>query len=209
MVSRPPMGARETRQKVRCSVGRLSVPTSLSVAAVAVVGLMIAACSTGSDVRSPVPTTSPAAAEAAATGPLVTDADLVAVARRVMAPSGALCDTHRDTAPSDVNVCPYTDRLKARVNALYQQAWSGRANPNPVLSSGPPCGPSSPTVVSYFAKPSSAGGTVSLVATCGPLQANASTSWQRLVIVSVNGSLLVDDILIDRAHTGSFVSVFG
>src|SRR5262245_9710177 len=143
------------KQQLRSSVGRLSVPTSLSVAAVAVVGLMIAACSTSSDVQAPVSTTSPATAESPSTGPVVTDAELVAVAKRVMPPSGTLCDTHRDTAPSDVNACPYTDRLKARVNALYRQAWSGQANPNPVLSSGPPCDSSSPTVVSYFAKPSS------------------------------------------------------
>jgi len=148
------------------------------------------------------------AAEPLLSGPVVTAAGLVTVAKGVMAPSGTLCDTHRDTAPSDVNACPYTDRLKARIDALYRQAWSGAANPNPVLSSGPPCGPSNPTVVSYFAKPSAAGGNVSLVAACGTLEVDASMSWQKLVIVSVNGSLLVDDILIDRGHTGGFVSVY-
>src|SRR5262249_41537417 len=194
--------------EMRKSVGRRYVANSLLVAARAVFALLIMACSTRSDAQPPVPSPSLATAEPLPSGPVVTTAGLVTVAKGVMAPSGTLCDTHRDAAPSDVNACPYTDRLKARVNALYRQAWSGAGNSNPVLSSGPPCSPSNPTVVSYFAKPSAAGGDVSLVTACGTPEVDASTSWQKLVIVSVNGSLLVDDILIDRAHTGGFVSVY-
>ncbi len=139
----------------------------------------------------------------------VSSSELIAVAKSVMAPAGTLCDTHRDTAPSDVNACPYTARLRTAINARYQQAWSGHANPNPVLSSGPPCGPPGSTVVSYFPSPDAAGGTVSLVATCGGPTADASASWQKLVIVSANGSLLVDVTLLDLSHTRSFVSVYG
>ena len=185
-------------------MGRRYVATSL----LAVVGLLVMACSTRSDAQAPVPPPSLATAEPLSSGPVVTAAGLVTIAKGVMAPSGTLCDTHRDAAPSDVNACPYTDRLMARVSGLYRQAWSGVANPNPVLSSGPPCSPSNPTVVSYFATPSAAGGSVSLVTACGTLEVDASRSWQKLVIISVKGSLLVDDILIDRAHTGGFVSVY-
>jgi hypothetical protein len=140
-------------------------------------------------------------------GTLSSDA-MIALAKRVMSPSGASCDTHRDTAPSDVNACPYTDRLKARINTLYQQAWSGSGNPNPVLSAGPPCGPAS-TVVTYFAQSdASGGGTVSLIATCGAPATSASQSWQRLVIVSIGGTPLVDDILVDGSHSGHFTSQY-
>jgi hypothetical protein len=134
---------------------------------------------------------------------------IVAVARKVVTRSGELCDTHRDTAPGDVNACPYSDRLKARINHLYQLAWAGQYNPNPVLSVGPPCGPAEPTNVSYFAATTSAGRTVSLVATCGTPAADAAGAWQSPVFVRDAGSAtVVDDILRDLAHSGHFVSIY-
>ena len=152
---------------------------------------------------------SPAAISSAlpsSSGALMSSADLVAVARKVMSPTGTLCDTLRDTAASDVNACPFTDRLKAAINARYQQAWTSHANPNPVLSSGPPCGPRG-SVVQYVPVPTASGGYVSLVIGCGP-GTGTSRWWQTLVIVSSNGTLLVDDILIDRSHTGKFSSIY-
>jgi hypothetical protein len=141
--------------------------------------------------------------------PVLTDAAIVAVAKQVVSPSGGLCDTHRDNAPSDVNACPYSDRLKARVNGQYQLAWAGQGNPNPVLSAGPPCGPAIPTVVAYFPATTTAGRIVSFVANCGTPAANASGAWQSLVFIAGPGSApLVDDILRDLAHTGNFVSIY-
>jgi len=150
---------------------------------------------------------SPAAVSSALpSGALMSGSDLVTVARKVMSPTGTLCDTHRDTAASDVNACPFTDRLKAAINARYEQAWTSHAEPNPVLSSGPPCGPRG-SVVQYTPVPTASGGYVSLVIGCGPGTAT-SRWWQTLVLVSSNGTLLVDDILIDRSHTGKFSSIY-
>jgi hypothetical protein len=133
----------------------------------------------------------------------VTSAELLAVAEATMSPTGRLCDTHRDTAPSDVNSCPYTPRLKSFVDALYQRAFAGQGNPNPVLSAGSgQCAP----VVAYQVRAAGNGGTVALETGCpggAPIPA-----YQKVVIVQVGRVLLVDDILIDAGHNGSFVSIY-
>lgn len=134
-----------------------------------------------------------------------------------MTPSGELCDAPRDDAASDANACPYTPRLKARINSLYQLAWSqlawsGHGNPNPILSPGANCGPrlSTPATVSYFPATMSTRRTVALVRTCPNSAADASASWQRLVFVSGPGSTpVVDDILRDVGHSGRFTSIYG
>jgi hypothetical protein len=178
------------------------------VITVAAVGLMVAACdltsgSPAAEVTTTTAATTPTPAEIRVSTP-----QLVAIAMRVMDPAGALCDTRRNTGPSDVNGCPYTDRLRAALNARYQQAWSSHSNQSPVLSPGPPCPPPGTTVVSYFVTASGTGGTVALVTTCGGPATDPAASWQKLVIVSSGGSLLVDDILVDPSHTGKPVSVF-
>lgn len=141
-------------------------------------------------------------AQAAAPTPSATPEELIAVAAATISPTGNLCDTHRDNAPSDVNACPYTKRLKDFINARYQRAWNGQGNPNPVLSVQPACSDGSEHV-SYAASANGPGGTVSII-TCG----QADQAWQKLVLVRIGGVLLVDDILLDSRHQGNFVSVY-
>lgn len=125
------------------------------------------------------------------------------MAAATMSPSGQVCDTHHDSAPSDVNGCPYTQRLKGFINARYQRAWNGQGNPNPVLSAGNGCS----STVGYDAAPDGPGGTVGLETPCNGPPTPASV-WQKLVLVRVAGRLLVDDILIDASHDGHFTSVY-
>jgi hypothetical protein len=133
----------------------------------------------------------------------VASAELLAVAEATMSPTGSLCDTHRDMAPSDVNSCPYTQRLKSFVDGLYQRAFAGQGNPNPVLSAG--AGSCTPTV-GYEVTATDSGGTVALKTGCS---GDAATPpYQKLVMVDVGGGFLVDDILLDPRHNGTFVSIY-
>lgn len=124
------------------------------------------------------------------------------MAAATISPTGQLCDAHRDNAPSDVNACPYTMRLKDFVDARYQRAWSGQGNPNPVLSAQPACSDGAEHV-SYAANPNGSGGIVTII-TCG----QPDQAWQKLVLVRSGQALLVDDILLDSRHQGNFVSVY-
>ena len=142
------------------------------------------------------------AAPTATPTPSATTAELSAVAAATISPTGQLCDTHRDSGPSDVNACPYTRRLKDFVDARYQRAWNGQGNPNPVLSAQPSCSDGSEHV-SYDSAPNGPGGTVTII-TCG----QTAQAWQRLVVVRSGQALLVDDILVDSRHQGNFVSVY-
>jgi hypothetical protein len=183
-----------------------------TAAAVAVTGIVIHNAQLASapamtpSPTSVAPTPSPVAilpATTATPAPTPTSAELLAVAEATMSPTGRLCDTHRDTAPSDVNSCPYTPRLKSFVDALDQRAFAGQGNPNPVLSAGSgQCAP----VVGYQVRAAGNGGTVALETGC---PGGAPTpAYQKVVIVQVGRVLLVDDILIDAGHNGSFVSIY-
>lgn len=134
----------------------------------------------------------------------VTESQLVAVAEAAISPAGAVCDTlHPAQGPATVDGCPYTERLKHLIDAKYQAAAEMRWNPNPVLSADPPCD-NGRMEVSYYPTVTASGGVVALT-TCG---APVHASYQKLVIVRQGSELVVDDLLLDARHTGTFVSVY-
>ena len=149
---------------------------------------------------------------------------LVETAQKVISPSGSICDTFQPKLypPYSPAHCPYTRRLKDWIIYLYKKVIPTTFKPSsnmiddvvvvgglfhyyPIVAPGVNC---SSRGEAYIPAVTPTGGIVTLV-DCGAASVSASTAWQRLVILTVNGTPEVDDILVDASHSGRFQSVYG
>lgn len=190
-------------QRTRHGVPRLLAAATAGIA----VAALVAACGGGSSAQSPAPSQAPAVTQtmtpdgtptSATTAAAPSAQQLIAVAQQVYLSNTSTCQKGNPSAPSvaDYSGCPFTQALAERLAAAQQaQLRPNHAGEGLVLchcQSGPTSYTASDAV------PSSTGGTVQVVAAycCG------SSLTFTLTVVSQQGQLLVDDIVVQAPDCG-------
>jgi hypothetical protein len=190
-------------QRAGHRVQRVLAAATAGIASAAVV----AACGGSSIAQSPAPSQTPAVTQTMTPDSTPTPAttaagpsaqQLIAVAQQVYLSNTGSCEKGNPSAPSvaDYSGCPFTPSLAERLAAAQQaQLRPNHAGGGLVLCHCQ-AGPTSYTASN--AVPSSSGGTVQVVAAycCG------SSLTFTLTVVSQQGQLLVDDIVVQAPDCG-------